>query len=138
MVGSNTATFLQSNYKIDSKHKIYTRYQNLWATFVAKEGIDNEYNDMMLFKFFKEIMSKNSENTLLVIYSCINTSFIDRNVLNLKSLLWLKKFLKGMARKYIAKNLATFSPEEIHKVLLHLQNQNATNWTLCIVAIALS
>ena len=107
------------------------------ATFVAREGIDNDYDDMMLVKIFKEIMSIQSENTSWVIYLCIYASFIDRHGLNLKSLPQLKKFLKHMISKHIAKKSAKFSPEEIHEVLLHLQNHDAPNSTMYGVAIAL-
>ena len=49
----NTAILLRENHKNEQVRKMYTRYQNLWMTFVAKESMDDEYNDVKLVKFFR-------------------------------------------------------------------------------------
>ena len=51
-VVKNTAMLLKKNYKNEQFRKMYTCYQNLWMTFVAKENMENEYNDIKLVKFF--------------------------------------------------------------------------------------
>ena len=104
---------------------------------MSKKNVQNEYNGVKLMKFSNPLKHKYSSNTLWVIFSCINSSFIDRFGLNLKGLPRLKKFLKQQTNKYIAEKSATFSAEEIHQVLLHLQEQNMPHAMLYGVAIAL-
>ena len=50
--------------KNESVRKMYTRYQNLWSTFVANNNMENEYDQLMLVKFFESINSSYSANTL--------------------------------------------------------------------------
>ena len=109
----------------------------MWRTYVAKEQIENEFNDICLVKFFNQIKERYSPNTIWVIYSCINADFIDRFGINLNGLPRLKKFLKNQASKYVAKKSATFSPEEIEKILLHLQENISPKNTLHGVGISL-
>ena len=136
-VVENTNVLLKQHHKDESVRKMYTRYQNLWSTFVANNNIENEYDDVMLVKFFESIQSSYVANTLWVIYSCINSGFIDRFGLNLKGLPRLKKYLKQKTSKYVAKKSATFTPEEINEVLMNLQEKKTPNAILHGVAIAL-
>ena len=136
-VVKNTEVLLKSYYKNEHVRKMYTRYQNMWRTYVAKEKIENEYNDICLVKFFNQIKERYSPNTIWVIYSCINADFIDRFGINLNRLPRLKKFLKNQASKYVAKKSATFSPKEIEKILLHLQENISPKKTLHGVGISL-
>ena len=46
VVGKNTEILLKSYYKNESVGKMYTRYQNMWRTYVAKEQIEDKYNDV--------------------------------------------------------------------------------------------
>ena len=48
-----------------------------------------------------------------------------------------QKYLKHLASKYVAKKLATFSPEEIEKILLYLQENITPKNTLHGVGISL-
>ena len=75
----------------------------MWRTYVMKEQIEDEYNDISLVKFFNEIKERYSPNTIWVIFSYINADFIERFGVNLKELPRLKKFLKIQASKYVAK-----------------------------------
>ena len=76
---------------------MYTCYQNLWGTYVAKEQIEDEYNDMNLEKFFNEVKDRYSPNTIWIIFSRINVDFIERFGVNLNGLPCLKKSLKYQA-----------------------------------------
>ena len=136
-VVNNTAILLKENHKNEQVRKMYTRYQNLWMTFVAKENMDDEFNDIKLVKFFSQLKNRYSPNTLWVIYSCINSRFIDVYGLDLKSLPRLRKFLKQQTSKYVAKKSSTFDPEEIQELLMKLQDKPTTRATLHGVAIAL-
>ena len=90
---------------------MYTRYQNMWRTYVAKEQNEDEYNEMSLVKFFNEVKERYLPNTIWANFSCINADFIERFGVNLKGLPRLKKFLKFQASKYIAKRSDTISPQ---------------------------
>ena len=136
-VARNTEVLLKDYYANDDVRRMYTRYQNMWRTFVAKEKIENEYDDIRLVQFFKQIKNRYSPNTIWVIFSCINADFIERFGINLNTLPRLKKFLKHVASKYVAKKSATFSPEEIEKILLYLQENVTPKNTLHGVAISL-
>ena len=74
--------------------KMYTRYQNLWTAYVANNNIENEFDDVALVKFFRSIQGRYSPNTLWVVYSCLNSRFIDEYGVNLKGLPRLHKYLK--------------------------------------------
>ena len=74
--------------------KMYSKYQILWTSFVANNNISNEYNDVALVRFFKSIQGRYSPNTLWVVYSCLNSRFIDNYGVNLKGLARLHKYLK--------------------------------------------
>ena len=51
---------------------------------MAKEQIEDEYNDIRLVQFFNQFKDRFSPNTIWVIHSCINADFIDRFGVNLK------------------------------------------------------
>ena len=116
---------------------MYTRYQNLWMTFVAKENIENEYDNVKLVKFFSQVKPRYSPNTLCVVYSCINSRFIDVYGLELKGLSRLKKFLKQQTSTYVAKKSNKFGPMEMHELLKKILEKPTIKATLHGVAIAL-
>ena len=97
----------------------------------------DEYDDVELVKFFKIIKPRYSPSTLWVIYSCLNSRFIDHYGINLKGLPRLQKYFKQQTRQYIAKKSKTFNANEIDEVLMTLQEQNTPQETLQGVAIAL-
>ena len=103
----------------------------MWSTYVAKKQIEDEYNDISLVKFFNEMKERYPPNTIWVIFSCIHEDFVERLEVNLKGLPCLKKFLTYQARRHVAKRSATFSPQEIEKVLLNPQ-ENIFPRTLCM------
>ena len=72
-----------------------------------------------------------------VIFSCINTDFIDRYCVNLKGLLHLQKFLKYQPSNDVAKKSDAFRPEEIEKILNNLKDRKIPKNTLYGVGIAL-
>ena len=115
---------------------MYTCYQNLWTTFVANNNIENKY-DIALVRFFQNIQGRYSPNTLWVIYSCLNSRFIDNYRVNLKSLHRLHKYLKQQTQLYVATKSKTFSTKEIDTILMYLQDKKEPKETLQGVAIAL-
>ena len=86
-------------------HKMYTRYRNMWLTFVAKENMQNKYDDAKLVKFFDQIKSKHSPNTLWITYSCINYCFVDLFGMNLKGHLNLKNSSSSKQANMLQRNL---------------------------------
>ena len=116
---------------------MYTSYQNLWTTFVANNNIDNEYDDVTLLRFFQSIQGRYSPNTLWVIYSCLNSRFIDNYGVNLKGLPRLHKYLKQQTQLYVATKSKTFSAKVINIILMYLQDKKESKKTLQEVAIAL-
>ena len=133
----NTDALLEEKKIERSVRKMYKRYQNLWASFCTKNNIKEEYDDASLVRFFKQIEPSYKPNTLWVVYSCINVIFIDEFGKNLKHMPRLHKHLKQVTNLYVATKLATFTPEEIHKVLHTLQDSSGEKCTLYGVAIAL-
>ena len=92
----------------------------------------------MSVSFFESIKGEYATNTLWVMYSCINTGFIDRFGLILKGLPRLERYLKQKTNKYVAKKSLTFNAEEIQEVLLFLQDKKDDPYaTLYGVGIAL-
>ena len=67
-------------------NNMYARYQEQWKVFVRKKKVKDEYNDIKLLEFFKSIRNNYSPSTLWVIYSCLNSYFIDEYGKNLKNL----------------------------------------------------
>ena len=97
---------------------MYTHYQNLWTAFVANNKLANEYDDVALVRFFKGIEGRYSPNTLWVIYSWLNSRFIDNYGVNLKGLPRLHKYLKQQMQIYVATKTKTFSAKEIDAIVL--------------------
>ena len=116
---------------------MYTHYQNLWTAFVANNNIVNEYDDVVLVRFFQSIQGRYSPNILWVIYSCLNSMFIENYVMNLKSLPRLHKYLKQQTQLHVATKSKTFSAKEINTIPMSLQEQNEPKETLQGVAISL-
>ena len=117
--------------------KMYQRYLNPWIAFCAKEKFKEEYDDASLVKFFKQIEPSYKPNTLWVLYSCTNARFIDEFGKNLKHLPRLHRHLKQVTQLYVATKSATFTPEEIHKVLHTLQDSPDEKLSFYGLAIAL-
>ena len=103
---------------------MYTQYQNLWTSFVANNSIDNEHDDVALVRFFQSIDGRDSPNIQWVIYSCLNSRFIDNYGVNLKGLPRLHKYLKQQTQLYVATKSKTFSAKEIDMILIYLQEKN--------------
>ena len=133
----NTNAMLEEKKIEKPVRKMYQRYQNLWINFCEKEKITNEYDDVSLVKFFKQIEPSYKPSTLWVVYSCINARFIDEFGKNLKNLPRLHKHLKQVTQHYVATKSATFTPEEVDKVLHTMQDSSDMKMTLYGVAIVL-
>ena len=89
---------------------MYTHYQNLWTAFVANNNIVNEHDDVVLVRFFQCIQGRYSPNTLWVIYSCLNSRFIDNYGVNLIGLPRLHKYLKQQTQLYAATKRDRYDP----------------------------
>ena len=113
---------------------MYTKYQNLWTSF---NNISNEYDDFALVRFFRSIQGRYSPNTLWVVYSCLNSRFINNYGVNLKGLPRLHKYLKQQTQLYVATKSKTFSAKEIDTILVTLQEINDPKATLQGLAVAL-
>ena len=50
-VVKNTKILLKQSFGNHSVKRMYTHYQNMWAAYVAKHDIKDEYNDVMLVSF---------------------------------------------------------------------------------------
>ena len=116
---------------------MYQRYQKLWISFCDKNNVLEEYDDASLVKFFKQIEPVYKPNTLWVIHSCINARCIDEYGKHLKHLPRFHKHLKQVTQLYVETKLATFTPEEVHKVLHTIQDSSDKKLTLCGIAITL-
>ena len=110
--------------------------KNFGQGFVKKNNVQEEYDDVSLVKFFKQIEPTYKPSTLWAICSYINARFIDEYGKNLKHLPRLHKHLNHVTQLYVATKSATFNPEEIHKVLHTMQDSSDKKMTLCGVAIA--
>ena len=116
---------------------MYARYQLQWQQFVEKKKIKNEVSDVKLLDFFKSIRKKYAPSTLWVIYSCLNSYFIDKYGKNLREMPRLTKYLKKETHLYVAKQSLVFKPDEIHSVLIHCVNSKDPHYTHMGVTIAL-
>ena len=111
--------------------KMNMRYQNLWTAFVANNDIVNEYDDVALVRFFQSIQGRYSPNTLWVIYSCLNSRFIDNYGVNLKGLPRFHKYLKQQTLLYVATKSNTLSAKERDTILTYVQDKkNQGNFTI--------
>ena len=134
---SKTKDLLDKKKSESEVNKMYTRYQNLWTDFCAKNGVKDEYNDVALVQFFKSLHGRYAPSTKWVIYSCINSRIIDVYGCNLKNLPRLRKYLKLETQLYVAKKSKTYDAKEMHHVLTVLQDSNNPKHTVQGVAIAL-
>ena len=80
---------------------------------------------------------KYAPSTLWVIYSCVNRSFINKLGVSLKGLPCIHRYLKMETLHYVCKKDATFNADEVHHVMMTLQERNMPNATLYAVSIAL-
>ena len=80
-------------------NKMYARYQNLWRVFVANNNIIEVYDDVTLVRFFKSRQNRYSPSTIWVVYSCLNSRFINEFGINLNH---PHKFLKNQTQLYVA------------------------------------
>ena len=55
--------------------------------FVAWNLMADEYDDKALYAFSKQLKSRYSENAIWMIYSCLNSKFIEEYRVNLKGFL---------------------------------------------------
>ena len=120
-------TLIQKNYKNDQVHKMYVRYQTLWETSVAEHNITNEYDDARLLQFFMKCSEKYTPNTLWVIYSCVNTTFIIKLGVSLKGLPRIHRYLEMETLHYVCKKVATFNADEVHHIMMTLEERNTPN-----------
>ena len=104
---------------------------------MANNNISNEYDDVVLVRFFKSIHCRYSPKTLWVINSCLKSRFIDNFGVNLKGLLKLHEYLKQQMQLYVATKSKTFRTKEIYPILTSFQEKNEIKATLLGVAIAL-
>ena len=51
-VVKNTEILLKQSFGNRAVKRMYTRYQNMWAAYVVKHDIKDEYNDVMVVSFF--------------------------------------------------------------------------------------
>ena len=102
---------------------MYTRYQNLWTDFCAKNNVRDEYNDVTLVCFFEGLKGRYAPSTKWVIYSGIISRVIDIYGVNLKGLPCLRKYPKMQTQLYVAKRSKTFDAKLIHHVLTVLQDR---------------
>ena len=103
---------------------MYTRYQNLWTDFCAKNNVRDEYNDVALVSFFEGLKGRYDPSTKWVIFSCINSRMIDIYCVNLKGLPRLHKYIKMQTQLYVAKKSKTFDAKQIHHILTVLKDSD--------------
>ena len=60
----NTEILLKHRFGNPSVKRMYTHYQNIWAAYVTKHDIKDEYNDVILVNFFESIKGGYVANTL--------------------------------------------------------------------------
>ena len=93
-------------YMSQSKEKVqkmYSRYQDMWKGYcIENEILDkDECDDKHLVEFFKSKEEKYKPSTLWVVYSCINSYFIEKFGKNLKDFPRLGKYLKQKTHTYL-------------------------------------
>ena len=132
-----TTALIHNNYKNEQVCKLYVRYQTLWVTFVVEHNVTNEYDNARLLQFCMKCREKYVPSTLWVIYCCVNTSFINKMGVSLKGLPCTHRYLKMETLYYVCKKAATFNTDEVHHVMMTLQERNTPNATLYTVSIAL-
>ena len=132
-----TEKLLKESYSKTKTRQQYTRYQNLWKTFVAKENLTEEYNELMLVKFFYTLKGRYAPSTLWVVFSCVNAYFVDKYGITINGLPRLKKYLKNETSGYVCKKADTFDADQMYSIMTKLQQINTPKSILQAVAITL-
>ena len=123
--------------KTTKSNKIYARYQKMWLDFYHEHGRGNPFNDLLMKSFFEEKRKQYAPSTLWVIYSCINSYYIDAYNYNLNQFPRLTKYLKNLTARYVKTKSRILGPEAIHKVLEYCMRSSEPLYVNCGVGIAL-
>ena len=98
-------------------HKMYAGYQKKWFNFMKKYNMVEPKDEEALISFFFEMKEKYAVSTLWVIYSCINSWYIEKLGFDLKIYIKLRRTLKNFSSHYVAKKSNVFSQQEIHNIV---------------------
>ena len=135
IIENKTSTYiLQKKGKVE---KMYGRYQRQWMEHRDSIGLQDEYKDTELVRFFKGRRAKYAPSTLWVIYACLNAYFIEEYGKNLNNLPRLTRYLKSQTHLYVTKKSRTFTPEQIHEVLMHDLNSKNPRDTIMGVIVSI-
>ena len=128
---------LDQQDKTTKSNKIYARYQKMWLKFYHENGRGDPFDDLLMKSFFEEKRQQYAPSTLWVIYSCINSYYIDAYNYNLKQFPRLTKYLKNLTARYVKTKSRILGPEEIHTVLEYCMRSSEPLYVNCGVGIAL-
>lgn len=97
--------------------KMYERYQNMWFEYRETNEVENELDDKHLLEFFQKQKYNFAPSTIWVIYSCINTYYVDTHNINLKTFPRLTKYLKNITSKHVSKKSMTLDSKQVDMVI---------------------
>jgi len=119
-------------------NKMYDRYQNLWKNHCMENMISEkeECDDKNLKNFFQGLDEKYAPSTLWVVYSCVNSYFIEKFGRNLKEFPRLTKFLKNKTHRYVTTKSKVLTPEEVQEGLMTCMNSKDEMKTHLGVSVA--
>ena len=123
--------------KTTRTNKMYARYQEQWLDFYYKNGQGDPFDDILMKAFFEEKRKQYAPSTLWVIYSCVNSYYIDAYNYKLKLFPRLTKYLKNLTARYVKTKSRILGPEEIHTVLEYCMRSSEPLYVNCGVGIAL-
>jgi len=120
--------------------KMYERYQHLWKGYCLENMIakDEECDDQLLKNFFIGLEQKYASSTLWVVYSCINSYFVEKYGKNLNSFARLSRFLKQKTYTYVTKKSKVLSPEQMEKGLKMCMNNKGNDHNLTHLGVTVS
>ena len=96
---------------------MYERYQNMWFEYREENKIEIELDDKYLLDFFQKQKYNFAPSTIWVIYSCINSYFIETHNINLKTFPRLTKYLKNITSKHVCKKSMTLDSKQVDSVI---------------------
>ena len=91
----------------------------------------------MFVKFFDGLKGKYAPGTLWVIFSCLNSNFVEKYGISIKGLPRSKKCLKKQTSGYACTKADTFNADKMFEVLTKLQETDSPKSTLQAIAITL-
>jgi len=138
---TETDDLLKDKKTKTKSEKMYERYQKKWLEYAKGKKFKNFKStddvDCILVDFFHLMAMMYAPSTLYVIYSCVNSWFIDKHGYKLDVCLRVNKYLKQTTSTYVTKKSKVLTATQVDYLLKYSTQSSNHEDTLMGVCTAL-